>query len=132
MLQEKNKRKAQGYRELRVYQEAHQLGVEIHQMSLRLPRYELYETGSQVRRSAKSISTNIVEGYGRRRYKAEFIRFLVFAHASCDETLEHLRYLRDTGLLVDEQFSQLEKKSELLSRRIYVFIQRIEEEKDYV
>jgi len=44
-------------------------------MSLTLPRFELYETGSQIRRSSKSIRSNIVEGYGRRRYKFDYIRF---------------------------------------------------------
>jgi four helix bundle protein len=62
---------------------------------MKLPKYELYETGSQLRRSSKSVSANIVEGYGRRRYKTEYIRFLVFAHASCDETVEWLQYLLD-------------------------------------
>ena len=42
-----------------------------------------------------SPSANIVEGYGRRRYKAELIRFLVYAHASCDESIEWLAYLMD-------------------------------------
>ena len=54
-----------GYQNLRVYHLAHELGVEAHHLSLRLPKYELYETGSQLRRAAKSVSANIVEGYGR-------------------------------------------------------------------
>ena len=81
------------YRDLQVYQAAHALGHECHKLSLRLPKHELYETGSQLRRASKSISANLVEGYGRRRYKAEYIRFLVFAHSSCDETVEWLQYI---------------------------------------
>ena len=65
-----------GYKDLEIYHTAHELGVACHHFSLLLPKYELYETGSQLRRSSKSISANIVEGYCRRRYKAEFIRFL--------------------------------------------------------
>ncbi|MCX6171922.1 MAG: four helix bundle protein [Flavobacterium sp.] len=49
-------------------------------MSLLLPKYELYELGSQLRRSSDSIVTNIVEGYGRKRYKSDFIKFLVYSH----------------------------------------------------
>ena len=76
------------YRDLEIYQMAHALGVETHHLSLTLPRFELYETGSQLRRSSKSISANIVEGFCRRRYKAEFMRYLVFAHSSCNEAIE--------------------------------------------
>lgn len=50
----------------------------------------MYELGSQLRRSSDSVVSNIVEGYGRRRYKADFIRFLVFSHSSCLETIGHL------------------------------------------
>ena len=78
------------YRDLDIYKLSFEYAIEIHDLSLTLPKYELYEQGSQIRRSSKSIKSNIVEGYGRRRYKDEFIRFLIFAHASCDETIDHL------------------------------------------
>lgn len=86
---------SRGYRDLKVYRLAHELGVAVHCLSLLLPKYELYETGSQLRRAAKSVSANIVEGYGRRRYKADYLRFLTYAKASLDETEEHLRYVLD-------------------------------------
>jgi four helix bundle protein len=78
------------YRDFEIYQKAYELGVKVHKMTLNLPGYEMYEQGSQVRRSSKSIKDNIVEGYGRRSYKNEFIRFLIFAHASCDEATSQL------------------------------------------
>ena len=65
------------YRDLNIYKEARKLAIEIHKVSLNLPKFELYEEGSQIRRSSKAVSTTIVEGYGRRRYKADFIKFLV-------------------------------------------------------
>jgi len=55
-------------------------------MSLELPKFEMYEEGSQIRRSSKSVKSNLVEGYGRRIYKNEYIRFITFALASNDET----------------------------------------------
>ncbi|MCP4373220.1 MAG: four helix bundle protein, partial [Deltaproteobacteria bacterium] len=39
-----------------------------------------YEEGSQIRRSSKGITSCIAEGYGRRRYKSDFIKFIVYAH----------------------------------------------------
>ncbi len=44
-------------------------------MSMTLPKFELYEEGSQIRRSAKAVTSLIVEGYGRRRYKQDFIKY---------------------------------------------------------
>ncbi len=84
------------YRDLEIYNLSYELAIKTHKMSLKLPKYELFEEGSQIRRSSKGITSNIVEGYGRRRYKADFIKFLVYAHSSCDETIVHLNFIRDT------------------------------------
>lgn len=73
------------YKELEIYKLAYNIASRVHKASLKLPAFELYEQGGQIRRSTKSIKDTIVEGYGRRRYKAEFIRYLIFAQASCDE-----------------------------------------------
>ncbi|MCF8234712.1 MAG: four helix bundle protein [Bacteroidales bacterium] len=64
------------YRDLDIYTDAYQLTISIHKMTMKLPQYELYELGSRVRRSSKRISASIVEGYGRKRYKPKFARFL--------------------------------------------------------
>ncbi|MCY7309405.1 MAG: four helix bundle protein [Bacteroidota bacterium] len=53
-------------------------------------------------RSSKSVKSNIVEGYGRKRYKAEFIKFLVYALGSNDETTDHMENLYKTKSLQDE------------------------------
>ncbi len=50
----------------------------------------------------KSVKSNIVEGYGRRKYKMEFIRFLIFSISSLDETIDHLETLAETGSLNDQ------------------------------
>ena len=59
------------YRDLEIYKKGFSLFLETHKMSLRLPKYELYELGSQLRRSSDSVITNIVEGYGRKRYQKQ-------------------------------------------------------------
>ncbi len=78
------------YHDLDIYKISLSLFYRVHPASLLLPKYELYELESQLRRSSDSVTTNIVEGYGRKRYKADFIRFLVFSHSSCLETKNHL------------------------------------------
>ncbi len=67
------------FRDLDIFKLAFKLSIKVHKLSLLLPKFELYEQGSQIRRSSKSIKDNVVEGYGRRRYKADFIKFLVYA-----------------------------------------------------
>ena len=116
------------YRDLDIWKLARQVATAVHRMTLQdLPKFEMFEEGSQIRRSAKSISANIVEGFGRRRYKQEFIRFLVFAHASCDETIEHLEVLFETGSLTNELvYRELSAQLDLLGRKLNVFIESVE------
>jgi four helix bundle protein len=114
------------YKNLEIYKLSHDLGVGIHKFSLRLPKYELYEVGSQLRRASKSISANIVEGYGRRRYKAEFLRFLVFAQASCDETVEWLEYISDCYETLSDDSQQLLTKLDEIGKKLNRFIQSVE------
>lgn len=121
------RKQTKSYRELEIWNMAHELAVEIHKITLgKLPKFELYEEGSQIRRSSKSISSNIVEGYGRRRYKNEFIKFLTYAHASCDETIDHLEFLHQTGSLADQSlFDELFKRYNLLGGKINKFISAV-------
>lgn len=114
---------AQSYKDLEVYRLAHELGVDIHHFTLTLPKYEMYECGSQMRRSSKSISANIAEGFGRRRYKAEFIRFLVYALASCNETTEWLEYSRDCHTSSEGTAIPLLMKVDELGRKLNRFLQ---------
>ena len=118
------------YRDLEIWKLAREAAGAIHHMTLgELPKFEMYEEGSQIRRSAKSIRSNIVEGYGRRRYKQEFVRFLVFAHSSCDETIDHLEGLFETRSLTSESlYRDLQAQLDLLGRKLNVFIEGVERE----
>jgi four helix bundle protein len=114
------------YKDLEIYVVSYDLAIKVHGMSLGLPQFEMYEEGSQVRRASKSVTANIVEGYGRRKYKAELAKFLIYAHASCDETMVHLNFIKDThGSCGEELVSLLDRYSDL-SRMISKFIQYVE------
>jgi four helix bundle protein len=116
------------YRDLEIWKLARQMAIAVHRMTLQdLPKFEMYEEAIQMRRSAKSISANIVEGYSRRGYKQEFIRFLLFAHASCDETIDHLEMLFETGSLTNKVvYRDLSDRLDLLGRKLNVFIDSVE------
>lgn len=117
-----------GYKKLRIWQDARELTVAIHRMTLRsLPKFEMYEEGSQIRRSMKSVKSNIVEGYGRRRHKAEYIRFLDFSYASALETLDHVETLQETESLTDQALAEsLVTDLTNLSKSIYQFTKGVE------
>ena len=116
------------YRNLEIWKLSCGLATDVHKMSLaKLPKFEMYEEGAQIRRSMKSVRSNIVGGYGRRRYKQEFIRFLIYAQASCDETIDHLEILFDTGSLTEAPlFNDLFRRMDELGRKINSFTQSVE------
>ena len=111
------------YKELEVYQLACQLAKEVHFISLQLPQQEKYELGSQVRRSAQSVRANIPEGYGRRRYKKDFIHFLIQSHGSLLETISHLEMIME---LYKSDLTDLINRYENLGGKIYNFIQYVD------
>lgn len=114
------------YKDLEIYKKSYILALKVHDLAMKLPRHELYEEGSQVRRSSKGITSCIVEGYGRKRYKAEFIKFLVYAHASCDETICHLGFISD--LYHPENVADLMAEYEKLGAQINRFLRYVDED----
>jgi four helix bundle protein len=119
----------QGYKKLEVYQLAHKLAVEVHGMSMQLPKHEMYEQGSQIRRSSKSVSAQIVEGYALRKNKNEFLQYLNRAFASATETVEHLDLLHETKSLNDDQvYRDFHDRYDSLCRMLFRFIQSVSEE----
>lgn len=116
------------YKTLEIWKLAKELVVDIHRMTIeKLPKFEMYEEGSQIRRSIKSVKSSIVEGYGRRSYKQEFLKFLTYAPASNDETVDHLETLYETGSLTErEMFEALSERLDKLGRKINLFMQSVE------
>ncbi len=117
----------QSYKDLEIYQLANEIALDIHKITMKLPKFEIFEEGSQIRRSSKAVSANIVEGFGRRRYRQDYIKFLIYAHSSCDETKEHLDYIFKTGSFDKKEiFEDLMNKLDKLSKKINKFIQAVE------
>jgi four helix bundle protein len=117
------------YKKLEIWQLARELVIVIHRMTFEnLPKHEMYEEGSQIRRSIKSVKSTIVEGYGRRRYKQEFTRFIYYAVSSTDETMDHLETLLETGSLTDKElYDYIHSQLELLGKKLYRFVKTVEE-----
>lgn len=118
--------KEEGYKKLKIYKVSHKLALKVHKLSSDLPKYELYEEGSQIRRSSKSASSNIVEGFSLRIYKKEYIRYLSQSYASSQETIEHLDYLYETGSLKNKKlYEELSKEYYSLCGMLFNFTQSV-------
>lgn len=115
-----------GYEKLEIYQLARELAIKVHKMTLSLPKFEMYEEWSQIRRSSKSVPANIVEGYCLRRHKNEYLQYLHRALGSSEETLLHLKMLYETKSLQDEEiFKELSEKYERLGKMLFRFIEAV-------
>jgi len=115
------------YKRLEIWQLARDLVIDIHAMTLnKLPKFEMFEERVQIRKSSKSVKSTIVEGYGRRRYKNEFIRFLTYAMGSNDETADHLETLFETGSLTDgDLYKDLIERLDKLGKKLNLFIKSV-------
>jgi len=115
------------YKKLEIWQLASKLVIDIHKMTLcKLPKFEMFEEGGQIQKSIKSVKSTIVEGYGRRRYKQEFIRFLIYAIASNDETTDHLETLFETESLTDQElYHDLSERLDKLGKKLNLFIKSV-------
>jgi four helix bundle protein len=86
----------------------------------------MFESGSQLRRAAKSVSANIVEGYGRKEYPSDYRRFLTIALASNDETREWLRYIEDCHTEHAALARELAQESDEIGRMMNRLIQSLD------
>jgi len=112
------------YKDLAIYQESFNLAVVIYRKTIELPNMDKFEVGSQIRRSSQGIKDAIVEGYGRRKYKNDFLKFLTYAHASSLESISQADFLNivhpETG------WQKIRTDLEILSAKIQRFIFYVE------
>ena len=115
------------YRDLENWRIADDQVVEIYDLTLNhIPGFEKFQLGNQIRRSIVSVKANIVEGYGRRIYPQEYLRFLIIAQGSLDETSDHLSTLFRTGSIKDKKkYEELNERLDKLGRKLNMFIQSI-------
>jgi len=98
------------YKDLNVFRESYELALDISRATRRFPAAEQFELARQLRRSARSIPANIVEGWAKRSAAAEFKRYLQIAIGSCDECKLWLEMSRDEGFLNTGECSLLTNK----------------------
>ncbi len=108
----------QGHRDLRVFQLAYQLAMDIFEESKKFPKEERYSLTDQVRRSSRSVAANIAEGFRKRRYPAAFVSKLTDSDAECAETQVHLAFARDCGYSTEEFVQRICESYEQVGRML--------------
>ena len=116
---------AKSYKDLDIYKISFDLFIRSHRVSMKFPKHELFELGSQIRRSSDSVNSNIVEGYGRRKYQKDFIKFLTYSHSSNDETLNHFKKIKVLYPQFDKEVTGLIDEYDLLGGKIHNFIEYV-------
>jgi four helix bundle protein len=96
-----------GHRDLKVYQLAYKLAMEVFTESKSFPQDERYSLTSQIRRSSRSVAANIAEGFRKRQYPSMFVSKLADSDAEATETQVWLDFARDCGYLPIEHHRDL-------------------------
>ena len=111
------------YRDLEVFQRSLNVLVAVHKMLLRFPEYELRELASQMRRASKSVSLNIVEGYGRQRSDKDFKYFLSNAMGSANEMVVSFEIAKRLEYATVEECDALIAEYEIIGKQLNRLIQ---------
>jgi four helix bundle protein len=95
--------KIKSYEDLEVYQRLCSLHLEICELSLKFPKFELFELGSQIRRSSNSIAANVAEGWNNKHINL-YLEGLNRAQAELQETKHHLSMAYRKKYLSDQTY----------------------------
>jgi four helix bundle protein len=112
----------EGFEGLEVWRKGHELKLFIHfKIVPLLPRDEKFDLAAQIRRSSKSVTANIAEGYGRYHY-LDNVRFCLQARGSLFETINHLLDARDLKYIAIELYDQTRARADEVSRLLNGYI----------
>ena len=112
------------FRNLKVWEKAHQLALALYPVTASFPRQELYGLASQIRRAASSIPSNIAEGCGREG-DPELARFCIIARGSATELEYQLLLARDLKLIQPQDYEKLSAQTVEIKRMLTVLVQKL-------
>ncbi len=113
------------YKELKVWQRAYQLCLEVYKITKKFPNEERYSLTSQIRRAAVSVPSNIAEGYGRKT-TPEYIRFLYTAYSSNCEMETQILLSGDLGYIENHKLKILQEGIGEVERMLKALIKSLE------
>ena len=114
---------ATGFRNLTVYVKAFSLAMAIYNVGLKFPGDELYSLTSQIRRSSRSVCSNIGEGYRKRQYEAHFVSKMSDSDMENTETQVWLDFALGCKYISEEVYGDFIERSEEIGRLLNHMIQ---------
>ena len=121
-----SKDRYRGYRDLKVYQLAYGLALKIQEITKTFPKEEKYSLVDQIRRSSRSVPTNLAEAWKKRRYEKAFISKLIDCAGEAGETEVWLDFSKDFGYLNENKYSELIDKYDEVNRMLYGMMEKSE------
>jgi four helix bundle protein len=110
--------KSGGFRDLKVYQLAYRLAMEIFEVSKLFPAEEKYSLTDQIRRASRSVASNIAEGYRKKQYPRMFSNKMADADGEATETQVWLDFARDCRYLSSQRQEELTSGYEEIGRML--------------
>ena len=107
-----------GHRDLKVFQLAYRLAVDVFRETASFPKEERYSLTDQIRRASRGVAANIAEGFRKRRYRNAFVLKLADADAEATEVLVWLDFARDFGYLGITRHEKLVESYEELGKML--------------
>jgi four helix bundle protein len=95
------------HQDLKVYQKSFEMAMMIFEVSKSFPKEELYSLTDQIRRSSRSVSANISEAWGKRKYEKSFVAKLTDSEGEARETQTWLQFALACNYINEEQFNNL-------------------------
>jgi four helix bundle protein len=110
--------KSKGFKDLTVYKKAFDLAMKVFEISKYFPKEETYALTNQIRRSTRSVCSNIAESYRKRKYPAHFVVKVSDADTENSETQVWLDFALACGYMKDDKIAELEKDTIEIGRML--------------
>ena len=115
-----------GYRDLKVYQLAYKLAMEIFEITKYFPKEERYSLTDQIRRSSRSVPGNIAEAWKKRTYPKMFVSKIIDAAGEAGETEVWLDISKDAEYLSTGKYKELSVGYDEVNRMLYGMVEKPE------
>ena|SRR5688572_12918462 len=117
---------AKHFKETTVYRKAFSLAMEVFEITKSFPKEEKYSLTDQMRRSSRSVCTNIGEGYRKKRYVAHFVSKITDSDAENTETGVWLDFSSACEYISPSDYARLSKESEEVGKLLNHMIEHPE------